>query len=470
MATDDGDRITYAALVDHADRIGHALRGAGPPDELRVSTDLRAGPQFFALALAALKFGFGLFPMNAGHLDPDVTVRMRREANTTLHINDGRDGSSGDGRAYDDLVTGRVRSLARPAARAGHLIFATSGTTGEPTIVDQPRPHHPYKGVAVFDRYSAGRGFGPHVMGNPTYHLGTLGPALYALQAGSGVVVAHGWSAGGFDILVRRHSAASAFLSVDLLTDYVSSQRRGSGLATLFHGGSACPPWVKRKALDVHGPILHEYYGTSEGVISEISSVEWLAYPGSVGRPIAGVQVVVQRDGAPVRAGSIGEVAVIPRGAAREGGTVDHQARGTGDLGYVNQEGYLHVIGRMTRTGGTAEAVVEHRVRSIPGARDVIAIEESGLTCLVEAEHGEPAEWAAWVALVADDVGARLRGVTVLQPGTLERTSTGKINRVAARKAIVSGGSRTSAGLSTALAGQRAGKSGVAGCEVGNGR
>ena len=73
VASDGGDRIDYARLVRDADRIGSALAALALPDGARVSTDLRAGPEMFALAFAALKFGFGLFPVNQEFLR-DVAV------------------------------------------------------------------------------------------------------------------------------------------------------------------------------------------------------------------------------------------------------------------------------------------------------------------------------------------------------------------------------------------------------------
>jgi long-chain acyl-CoA synthetase len=436
VATDDGDRVTYAELVDHADRIGGALRAMGVPDGARISTDLRAGPEFFALALAALKFGFGLFPVNAASLGPATAERLRRDARTTLHVSDERGPIGGEVLAYRELVAhSRPDSATGPGTFEGHLILATSGTTAdEHDVVSRPRPHHAYRGVAVFAKYSAGRDFGPHVMGNPTFHLGTLGPALYALQAGSGVVVSHHWSPEGMEALVREHAASSAFLSVDLLTEYAFSKGHGGRLSKLFHGGSACAPWVKRKAIDVHGPILHEYYGTSEGVVSEISTEEWMRRPGSVGRPFAGVDVVVERDGRPAPTCTPGEIIV----RARPDDAGDRALLATGDLGYLDDDGYLYVLGRMTHAGRSAEAMIEHNVRSMAGVSDVVAIDDSGVTCLVEVVDGGSADWIPRISAVVDNAGSHLREVLMFASGTLARTDSGKISRVAAKRLVAS--------------------------------
>lgn len=412
----------------------------GVPDGAGISTDLRSGPEFFAVALAALKFGFGLFPMNAASLGPATAERLRHEAGTVLHVSDERGPIGGDVLAYRDLVAhSRPDSAPGPEVSEGHLILATSGTTaGEYRVVICPRPRHVYKGVAVFGKYSAGRDFGPHIMGNPTFHLGTLGPALYALQAGSGVVVSHHWSPEGMDALVREHAAASAFLSVDLLTEYAFSTGGGSGLSALFHGGSACAPWVKRKAIELHGPILHEYYGTSEGVVSEISAAEWLRYPGSVGRPLAGVDVMVERDGRPAPVGAAGEIIVRAR-PLRNG---DRAVLATGDLGYLNDDGYLYVLGRMTDAGRSVEAVIEHNVRTMAGVSDVVAIDDSGVTCLVEVIDGGSADWIPRISAVVERAGSHLREVLMFASGVLARTDSGKISRASAKRLVASRQSR----------------------------
>jgi long-chain acyl-CoA synthetase len=430
VATDDGHHITYRQLVAQADMIGSTLTAMGLPDGTRLSTDLRSGPEFFSVALAAAKYGFGLFPVNAALVRSGKAGALCRAAGTALHVTHEPAAFDGPAIGYDELAAGG-RSGSAAAARAGYWIFATSGTTsGEHDVVGQPRPRRPYQGVAVFERHSAGRGFGPHIMGNPSFHLGTLGPAMHALQAGSGVVVAHRWSPEHLSNLVREHSAASAFLGVDQLTEYALSPERRCGLKTLFHGGSACAPWVKRKAMDVHGPILHEYYGTSEGVISEISSADWVRHPGSVGRPFPGLDIVITRDGAPVPAGTAGEVSIQTRptdGTARP-------IRSTGDLGYLDPDGYLHVLGRVAGANGTVEALVEHRVRAVEGVRDVVVLDDSDVTCLVEATPDETAGLAPTIAGVIEGAGARPREILILPPRTLERTSSGKLSRVAARR------------------------------------
>ena len=305
-------KCTFAELTSRSDQLAAGLRSLDLGDDPVVSTDLPAGFRVFALALAALRYGFRLFPVG-----PPGTVTanaLLRQSGSNVHI--GSRGPPGLRSLSDDELVdlGRQESPSfgeQQAPREGSLIFITSGTTGAPQVVARSRPWYPYKGVAVHARYAAGITSGAYIMGNPTFHLGTLGPALYALQAGSTVAVLPTWSAEGLIEVIDKYSADSAFLSQSQLIDVVGHKRWSSHKPrVVFHSGSPCAPYIKRAAIELMGPVLHEYYGTSQGVISEISSRDWLRHPGSVGKPLRGVRVSIRDGGTERQAGEVGEICV----------------------------------------------------------------------------------------------------------------------------------------------------------------
>jgi len=60
-----------------------------------------------------------------------------------------------------------------------------------------------------------------------------------------------------------------------------------SSLQVVSHAGAACPVEVKSQMMNWFGPVLYEYYASSEGYGTSIGPQEWLAHPGSVGRATA---------------------------------------------------------------------------------------------------------------------------------------------------------------------------------------
>ena len=89
----------------------------------------------------------------------------------------------------------------------------------------------------------------------------------------------------------------------------------GASLRQVWHGGGACPVDVKRRMIEWWGPVLHEYYGATEGgVVTMINSRDWLRRPGSVGRAVPPGEIfVVGEDGTPLPAGESGRIFVRRR-------------------------------------------------------------------------------------------------------------------------------------------------------------
>src|SRR4029453_17090857 len=81
-----------------------------------------------------------------------------------------------------------------------------------------------------------------------------------------------------------------------------------SSLQLVMHRAAPCPVPIKRQMMEWWGPIIHEYYAGTEDIGSTyISPQEWLAHPGSVGRPL-GECHIVGADGQEMPAGESGLV------------------------------------------------------------------------------------------------------------------------------------------------------------------
>ena len=452
---DSGESATFAELVGLADAIGQALAAYGIADGEMVSTSIPPSPAFFALALAALRYGYGLFPVYHALLGSAEGAQLIRQSQSRLHISHGLSDSEtshganpvGDSGQTDHLLGAESITLDallalpphppamdRAPAQCGYLAFVSSGTTGAPTLIVRARPWYRYRGVAVFERYAAGPDFGPHVMASPTFHFGTLSPALYALQAGSGIVIPADSSVDEITNAIDYYSADSTFLSTGMIQSFVLSGRWARHIPrVVMHGGSSCPPAIKRKAIELMGDGLREFYGTSEGIISEIDAREWLRHPGSVGRPLPGVQIYISDGQREVAPATPGRIMIRPRRVDNKPGS--GRVTDTGDIGYIDDGGYLHVLGRGYDVGSITLACLEHRVRMLPAVTDVAVMPPTGAAaapprglCYAEAAPDDAADIRSSILQLAAETDLDL-DVDVRPPGYFPRTASGKISR-----------------------------------------
>jgi len=155
-----------------------------------------------------------------------------------------------------------------------------------------------------------------------------------------------------------------------------------------IHGAAPCPVHVKRRMIDWWGPILDEYYSGSEGIgATRITSAEWLAHPGSVGRPAEGIAHILGSDGNELPAGQTGDVYFGGNNAfdywrdpAKTQSVVSRQGwRTFGDVGHIDPDGYLYLTDRRHFTiisGGVNlyPQEIEACLLEHPAVRDVAVI------------------------------------------------------------------------------------------------
>ena len=129
-------------------------------------------------------------------------------------------------------------------------------------------------------------------------------------------------------------------------------------LEIAIHAAAPCPVQVKEQMIGWWGPIIHEYYGATEGLgFTACNSQEWLAHKGTVGRVLLGELHVLDDDMKPLPAGTAGTLwfkTATPfeyfndPAKTREARSGDGAMSTVGDVGYVDADGYLYLTDRAT--------------------------------------------------------------------------------------------------------------------------
>ena len=345
-----------------------------------------------------------------------------------------------------------------------NLMF-TSGTTGRPKGTDLP-PTMFAGGATISEHLEALRlsrfaAHGHHLVVGPMYHTGPL-TGLRTLLTGVPTVILGRFGAEATLAAVERHRIESSvmvpthLLRLLGLPAAVRNRYDVSSLKLVVHTGAKCPDDVKRAMIDWWGPIFVEAYGATEvGTTCSITSEDWLAHPGSVGRPVPPFEALVvddhDRPVAPNVEGRLYFRDTTGRGVVYhndpEKSRAAHLEPGVftlGEMGYIDDDGFVYITDRfsdMVVSGGVnlypteAENVlVEH-----PGIADVACIgvpnHEMGeeMRALVVAADGWKPDGDAIVAFCRERLSRIKCPRSVEFVDDLGRSAMGKLNKRALR-------------------------------------
>ena len=431
----DGRRaLSWQELEDRTNAVGHGLEAAGltPGDHVLLVMGNRT--EFVEVLLGALRAGMVVTPAKTG-LTGEELAYLAGDAGSRAVVTDR---PSARALAADrsllclDVDDGYEPWLAAqdsaplPAERAGWRLAYTSGTTGRPkgvvpsTAGTVPFPVSWAAGVSMAGRLRL-PGEGWHAMVSRLYHGAPLNFGLSALAAGAAMRILPSWSAAAAleDLAQARSTCMVPTMFRQLLA--LPEERRAhfdaSGLETVVHGGEPCPVELKRRMIAWWGPVFVEYFGFTEGGMTLVDTDEWLARPGTVGRP-QGQQVVIRGpDGSPLPAGAEGQVYfTLPDGGSRdfrylhddEKTAAAHGPDGSftaGDIGFLDEDGYLYISGR------ASETIVTSGVNVYPAEVEAVLLEVPGVAdaCVVGGPDPERGEQV--VAVVVPDPGSEAADV-----------------------------------------------------------
>ena len=480
--------LTYRQLDEASLRLAQVFRAAGlrRGDVVGLVSDNRL--EAFEVYWAALRSGLYFTAVNH-HLAPEEARYILRDAGVkalvvsagkaelAVQVRDAADVAvalayGGDVAGYADYAVALAAAPSGPLPDQprGSMMLYSSGTTGRPKGVRPPLSNQQVheSGDPFVELNHDVYGVGPdtvYLSPAPIYHSAPVKWCHSVHAYGGTVVMMERFDAENTLRAIDEHKVTHAqfvptmLIRILKLDPAVRARYDTSSLRAAVHAAAPCPVEVKTAIIAEWGPIVWEYYGSTESLgVTLIDSAQALARPGSVGRPVIGVLHICDENGDELPAGGVGTVYFERASLSGEQGlpfsyhnddertrSAQHPAHanwGTvGDLGYVDDDGFLFLTDRkafMIISGGVNiyPQEVENALALHPQVHDVAVIgvpdAEMGesVAAFVELPDGVvgSSELAAEIiAFVRSRVAHYKAPRTVTFVESLPRTPTGKL-------------------------------------------
>lgn len=398
---------SWAELAGRVARLAAALRADGVEPGDRVALLDLNHPAFLELTLACARLGAvqvvlnsrvpaaemvyvlndaGVVLVVAGRHYPQLVDRLRAAGALPLVRRTVRLGGLDD--EYEAWLNTEPDETAHPAGPDDcFLQLYTSGTTGHP------------KGVMLTHRgllanaadLAAATGLdrsGVVLAATPLHQVNAAGQALVAVCAGATLVISRAPEPSALVELMLGEGVSHAYFVPGLLAEVVgSATRRFPALRTLLCGGAAPSPALLRECRSAFPDVFTRVYGMTEawGVVSLIGAGEEENRPSSVGRPLNGVRVQIRDPaiGMSLPVGEPGEVCLFSRQLmvgywnrpdASAGAIGDDGWFRTGDGGWLDAEGFLHLTDRIRDViVGSGEYIYPSEVERVLATHPAVA-------------------------------------------------------------------------------------------------
>ncbi len=388
----DEQSITWAELDRRSTQLAHAFRARGVAHGSFVTIALPNGVPFVESCFAAWKLGASPQPISS-RLPARERAAIIERAKPPLVVGV----EAGDAAGFDSLPVGFDAGdesdephpdCVAPCRQA----LASGGSTGTPKlIVDVLKaecdPTEPFYGNQPGTTV---------LVPGPTYHAAGFVNTTTTLLLRGQLFLMSRFDAEQALSLIERHGVQwVSFVPTMLqriwrLPEETRERYDLSSLTRVVSSGAPCPPWLMESLIGWLGPeVMCEAYGGTERIGGTmITGSEWLAHPGSVGKPTMGRKIRIQGPlGEALPPGEVGEVFMMPPGGrgstyryvGAEARSSDDGWESLGDLGYLDEDGYLYLTDRRTDMIVTAgenvyPAEVEAALLANPGVQSCAVI------------------------------------------------------------------------------------------------
>jgi fatty-acyl-CoA synthase len=380
-----GTVVTFGELEARANQLAHLFRAAGLVEGDAVAIMMENSEHMHAVMWAARRAGLYYVPINT-HLTAAEVAYIIDNSSAKAIVGSGglRDTLAGldaelpsglpavllivdgelDGwRRYPECVADQPVTPV-PDEIEGDLLQYSSGTTGRPKGIKRALPHLPPSEVPGL--MSALIGFWMHpdavyLSPAPLYHTA---PSVWSMQTQAGgittVILEKFTPEGALEAIQKHRITHGQFVPVMFtrmlkLTESVRTSYDVSSLERVMHAAAPCPVEIKKQMIEWWGPIVDEYYASSEAIGSTLITAEdWLTHPGSVGKSMMSALHILDEDGNELPAGEAGEIYFeggfdfeYLNDPAKTASSRDSNGWKTvGDIGYLDEDGYLYLTDR----------------------------------------------------------------------------------------------------------------------------
>ena len=389
IMANSGESVSYAELEARTNRLSHLFRNRGMKRLDHYAIFMENNSRYLEACGAGEKAGLYFTCVNSYLTAPELAYILTNSQSRILitsvaKLDVAREALKEcpkvelcivmDGASESDRIVGLKEATAglprTPIAdqSIGTAMLYSSGTTGRPKGILRPLAEQPpSEQLPLFDflqklwQYREGM---IYLSPAPLYHAAPQAAVNLTIRMGGTVIIMESFDPQRYLELVEQwgvtHSqlVPTMFSRMLKLPEDVRSRYDVSSLEIAVHAAAPCPPAVKEDMIKWWGPIIHEYYGATEGLgFTACNTAEWLAHRGTVGRVLLGDLHILDGDMKPCPVGTPGTVWFKTASAfeyfndpekTREARSADGSMSTVGDVGYVDSEGYLYLTDRAT--------------------------------------------------------------------------------------------------------------------------